>query len=299
MSEPTKVLAIAERNVVPYQTTRKRRVGALLRQFRERKGLSAEDAARRIRKAQSTISRSEAGQTLPSLAEMEVLLAYYDASDIERDQALQKWEDAKQDSTRLPMAGSVPKKFQAYLRMETEATALDIMTPTLIPGLLQTRRYALAITESGAAIGGVIDAERFVASRVQRQRRIFGDEPLVVHAVLDEAALRRVVGGTAVMIEQVDHLLGLMGLANITVQALPFGAGEYPTMAGAVSILRFRDPLDPPFVGLEYVGGDSIVDDPHDMDRLQSAFETAVRQALSSDETADLLRAIRQELEGL
>ncbi|MBY8854638.1 helix-turn-helix domain-containing protein, partial [Saccharothrix sp. MB29] len=78
--------------------------------------LSAEDAARRIRKAQSTISRTESGQTLPSLAEVEVLLAYYNASDDEREHALQKWEDAKQDGTRLPLAGAVPKKFQAYLR---------------------------------------------------------------------------------------------------------------------------------------------------------------------------------------
>ncbi|MDU0291869.1 helix-turn-helix transcriptional regulator [Saccharothrix longispora] len=281
---------------MPYQTTRKRRVGSLLRQFRERAGLSAEDAARRIRKAQSTISRTESGQTLPSLAEVEVLLAYYNASDDEREHALQKWEDAKQDGTRLPLAGAVPKKFQAYLRMETEAVALDIISPTLVPGLLQSRRYALAITGNGASIGGVVDAEKFVESRVARQRRIAGPDPLVVHAVLDEAAVRRVVGGAEVMAEQVDHLLELAERDNITVQVLPFGAGEYPTMAGAVSILRFNDPLDAPFAGLEYVGGDSIVDDPGDVERLRASFASAARQALDVTGTVELLRTIRQEL---
>ncbi|MBY8854220.1 DUF5753 domain-containing protein, partial [Saccharothrix sp. MB29] len=87
----------------------------------------------------------------------------------------------------------------------------------------------------------------FVESRVARQRRIAGPDPLVVHAVLDEAAVRRVVGGAEVMAEQVDHLLELAERDNITGQVLPFGAGEYPTMAGAVSILRFNDPLDAPF----------------------------------------------------
>lgn len=283
---------------MPYQTTRKRRIGSTLRQLRERAGLSAEDAGRRIRKAQSTISRAEAGQTLPSLAEIEVLLAYYNATDDERDQALQKWEDAKQAGTRLPMAGSVPKKFQAYLRMETEAAFLDIITPTLIPGLLQTKRYALAVTVNGAAIGGVVDADKFVASRVERQKRITDPDPLVVHALVDEAALRRVVGGTEVMIEQIDHLLALMSRDNITLQALPFRAGAYPTMAGAVNILRFSDPLDAPFVGLEYAGGEAIMDEPGDVERFRTAFASMARLALTSDDTADLLRTIRRELEG-
>ncbi|MBP2339724.1 transcriptional regulator with XRE-family HTH domain [Saccharothrix coeruleofusca] len=281
---------------MPYQTTRKRRVGSLLRQFRERSGLSAEDAARRIRKAQSTVSRVEAGQTLPSMAEMEVLLAYYNASDAEREQALQKWEDAKQDSTRLPMAGAVPKKFQAYLRMETEAAAIDLITTTLVPGLLQTPEYALAITENGAAIGGVVEPAKFVASRLERQKRVTAPDPLVVHAVLDEAVVRRVVGGAGVMVEQISHLLALMERDNITIQVLPFGAGEYPTIAGAISILHFADPLDAPFVGLEYVGGDSIVDDPSDVRRLQSAFAETARQALSPNATVNLLCAVRREL---
>jgi transcriptional regulator with XRE-family HTH domain len=282
---------------VPYQTTRKRRVGSLLRRFRERAELSADDAARRIRKAQSTISRTESGQTLPSLAEVEVLLAYYDASDEERDHVLEKWEDAKQDGTRLPMAGAVPKKFQAYLRMETEATALDIISPTLIPGLLQSRRYAMSITENGAAIGGVVDAEKFVASRMARQKRITGPSPLAVHAVLDEAAVRRVVGGVETMVEQIDHLLALARQDNITIQVLSFGAGEYPTMGGAVNILRFGDPLDAPFIGLEYAGGEAIMDDPTDVGKFQAVFASLIRAALSPEDTAGLLGTIRRELE--
>ncbi|GGP80599.1 helix-turn-helix domain-containing protein [Saccharothrix coeruleofusca] len=280
---------------MPYQTTRKRRVGSLLRQFRERAGLSAEDAARRIRKAQSTVSRVEAGQTLPSMAEMEVLLAYYNASDAEREQALQKWEDAKQDSTRLPMAGAVPKKFQAYLRMETEAAAIDLITTTLVPGLLQTPEYALAITENGAAIGGVVEPAKFVASRLERQKRVTAPDPLVVHAVLDEAVVRRVVGGAGVMVEQIDHLLALMERDNITIQVLPFGAGEYPTMGGAVNILRFKDPLDSPFIGLEYAGGEAIMDDPGDVEKFRVVFASLAELALSPEGTADLLRNTRRE----
>lgn len=278
------------------QTRRKRRLGAYLRDLREHAGKRHEDVASRLDCSDSAVSRLENGWSVPSRGNLETLLAYYGASDAERDEALTRWADAKQDSARVELAAAVPLKLRPLLRVEADASHTRIISPTVIHGLLQTERYARAITLTGDHVGAVADPARFVEARLRRQRRLTGTPPLRVDAILDEACLRRMVGGRAVMREQLEHLVTLGRRANVTIRVLPLVAGAYVTMTGPVDILSYPDDDDGTSVYLEYPGGGEWVEDAENVAKFEMAFDATARAALSAIDTAAFLAALTREL---
>jgi len=177
------------------------------------------------------------------------------------------------------------------LRAEAEASEELSLSPIAIEGLLQTAEYARAVnlTPSGFRPAPV-DVTRIVEARLSRQQRLYGPNPLTVCALLDEAVIKRVVGGPAVMREQLLHLITLSELPNVTIQVVPFAAGEYGTMSGSVTVLKFHGEDDPPAAYLEYPAGGVWIEDDEDVSRLIETFEASRDLALSPSETVDLIR---------
>jgi hypothetical protein len=111
----------------------------------------------------------------------------------------------------------------------------------VIPGLFQTAEYVRALAVADLTWDELDRIEEVVDSRAKRQQRLYEDEPLRVHAIIWEAALRQQIGGPGVMARQVQHLVDLARKPNITVQVLPFRAGGHPCIGGPFNILSFAE----------------------------------------------------------
>ncbi|GGM38112.1 transcriptional regulator [Longimycelium tulufanense] len=281
------------------QTRRKLKVGRFVRELRERSGRSAEDAAGLLGCSRPTITRLENGQTLCARTELLELVRYYGATDDERAEALTLWENAKQDGRRTTATGRSPNQLRALLRAEAEASESRTIAPLVIDGLLQTADYARAINRAPSGFRGTeVDVERAVRARLRRQQVLQGPNPLRTHVLMDESAIRRVVGGPAVMFGQLQRLLTLIERTNITLQVVPFGIGAYGTMSGGFTLLRFPDPSELPVTYVEYPGGGVWVEDEAEVRKFASTFEEVRQFALTQAETADLIRAAVREHEG-
>jgi transcriptional regulator with XRE-family HTH domain len=277
------------------QTRRKRKLGQFLNALRKRAGKTEIDYHALTRKTQSTLSRMENGYISPSWTELGALLGLYGATDSERREAEALWEDAKQDGTRLVYAAAFTPEARTYARQEADATEVRTIEMIVIPGLLQTPAYAAAIRLAGQRfMDSSVSAEQVAAALANRQRRLPG---LRLHAVIDEAALHRVVGGTDVMREQLSHLLEKGKQDNITIQVVSFGAGAHGTMSGGgATALRFED-SDPSAVYLEYAGGGKWVDNRADVQKYLLHFEEIVSEvALSPKDSASLIRKLATAL---
>jgi transcriptional regulator with XRE-family HTH domain len=274
------------------QTRRKRKLGQLLGAIRKRAGKTEVDFANLTRKSQTTLSRIENGYTLPGWNDLGAMLTFYEASDDERADAEAMWTDAAGDAKRVahPMAYNV--KARAFTRAEVDAVSSRNIEPLGVPGLLQTVDYASAVRKSAHRFHtATVDENRIRVARASRNKIIQGANALQLHALLDEAVIRREVGGREVMAAQLRHLLALAKQPNITIQLIPFTAGSYGTMSGGGStILGFEDDEDPDAVYLEYAGGGEWVENGDDVQRFVASFYDVVNEAaLTPDGTAELI----------
>lgn len=277
-------------------TRRKRRLGLFLEGLRRDAGHTLRDAADLLRVKEPTASRYETGQIRPSWAALQALLGFYEADEGQRAEAAVLWEDAGEPATRVVTPAGSSGAFRAFLRAEAEADAERVLSPLVVPGLLQTASYARAINASGRQFHASERTERYVTARMSRQARVTGPEPLALHALLDEAVIRRVVGSPSVMIEQLDHLRELATHDNVTIQVVPFGAGSYGTMSGAFMIIEYADD-DPPAVYVEHAAGGVWVENEKDIQRFGIMFDEVADVALTSEDSAARIAAEIRDLE--
>jgi transcriptional regulator with XRE-family HTH domain len=281
------------------RTRRKFKLGAHLARLRIAAKLEQTEVAARLRKSFATVSKIENGHVLPDFPTISILLTLYNASDEDRQIADDLWEEARQDTKKVEHSSGMPPKFRAFLRAETDADSERALSQTVMPGLLQTPAYAMAMHKPARRfIRSDLDAQRETSSRLRRQERLRGDDRLALHAVVDEAVIRRVMGGPQVMAGQLRHLLDVIDLPNVTVQVLPFDAGGYGTMTGAVMILSFPGDEDPDVVYLEYPRGGEWIEDASDVAKFADVFEDNTALALPVEESAALIKAQLKVLEG-
>lgn len=281
------------------RTRRKFKLGAHLARLRVRAKLEQSEVADRLRKSMATVSKIENGHVQPDFPTMSIMLSLYDADEDDRQIAEDLWEEARQDSKKVEHASGMPPKFRAFLRAEMDAAHERTLQQTVMPGLLQTPAYAKAVDKGWQRfIRSDLDAERAISSRLKRQERLRGEDLLTLHAVVDEAVVRRLIGGRVVMAGQLRRLLEVMELPNVTVQVLPFDTGGYGAMTGAVTILNFPTDEDPDVVYLEYPRGGEWIEDGHDVAKFAGVFEDNTALALPVEESAALIRAQLKALEG-
>ncbi|WP_374727521.1 helix-turn-helix domain-containing protein [Haloactinomyces albus] len=237
-------------------TVRRRRLAAELRRLRAALDLTQQQAAAHLGCTQAKIGRFETAKRTPSVGDVSALLDFYGVGDAEREQLLNLTRDARKRGWWHSYSDVLPEWYETYVGLEAEASSIHTYESEAIPGLLQTHEYAYAITKATLIRADEAEIARRVELRIQRQQRVIGEKPLELWAVLGEAALRRRVGGPGVLRRQLEHVLKLVAMANVTVQVMPLDAGAHPAQVGPFVILRYSDHADPDVVYLEtHVGG--------------------------------------------
>ncbi|WP_066954228.1 helix-turn-helix domain-containing protein [Streptomyces lushanensis] len=279
-------------NVNP--TVRRRRLGQELRRLRELKGMTAEEVAERLLVSQSKISRLENGRRSISQRDVRDLCGVYEVQDHRVvDSLMQMAKDSRQQGWWHAF-GDIP--YSVYIGLETDAASLRVYEPQVVPGLLQTRSYAEALINGALPESAVPDVEKRVGVRLRRQDRINStDNPLRLWAVVDEAALRRVVGNRRLMREQLEHLVEQSQLPHVTVQVLPFDMGAHPGISGHYAVLEFPDASDSSVVYIEGVTSDLYLEKANDVQRYSVMYEHLRAQALNVDQTRQFIAEIAKE----
>ncbi|MFI2760063.1 helix-turn-helix domain-containing protein [Streptomyces echinatus] len=265
-------------NVNP--TVRRRRLGQELRRLRELKGMTAEEVAERLLVSQSKISRLENGRRSISQRDVRDLCGVYEVEDQRIvDSLMEMARDSRQQGWWHTF-GDIP--YSVYIGLETDAESLRVYEPQLVTGLLQTRAYAEALVQGALPETSTAEIEKRVQVRLRRQERITAaHNPLRLWVVLDEAALRRVVGSKLVMREQLEHLIEMSQLPHVTVQVLPFEVGAHPGLNGQYAILEFADAADSSVVYLEGVTSDLYLEKAQDVQKYAVMYEHLRAQSLN------------------
>jgi transcriptional regulator with XRE-family HTH domain len=275
-------------------TVRRRRLGQELRRLRELKGMTAEEVAERLLVSQSKISRLENGRRSISQRDVRDLCGVYEVEDHRIvDSLMQMAKDSRQQGWWHSF-GDIP--YSVYIGLETDAASLRVYDPQVVPGLLQTRQYAETLIAGALPETAAADIEKRVQVRLRRQERITAPEnPLRLWTVMDEAALRRVVGNRSLMRDQLEHLVEQSQLPHVTVQVIPFDMGAHPGLNGQYAILEFPDAADSSVVYIEGVTSDLYLEKANDVQKYSVMYEHLRAQALNPDHSRQFIADIAKE----
>jgi transcriptional regulator with XRE-family HTH domain len=276
---------------------RRRRLAAELRRVREAAGLTCEEVAARLDCSASKISRIETGRVSVSPRDVRDMLAIYGVTGDRRDSLIQLARESRQKGWWQAYADSVEPHLATYLAMESEASQIRQYNVARIPTLLQTEDYAHAVITAGRAGTGRYPGtpDRMVEMLMERQRLAAASLPNM-WVVLDEAALRRQVGGREVMREQIKALISLSSLPNVSLQFIPFISGEYISMDLPFVILSFPDAADPDIACIGYQTGLLWIENITEVDRYELFFHYLQATALSLDDSSALMASVLNDL---
>jgi transcriptional regulator with XRE-family HTH domain len=276
-------------------TMRRRRLAAELRRLRREAGLSIEEVATRFGWQPSKLSRVENRQIGISTADLRKLLAIYQVED--RAQISELTDMARRATERgwwqSFSSDVVPSALSNLIGLEAEARTIRSFEPELVPGLLQTEAYARAIMRAWQPAWTAADIDRRVEIRLGRQDVLDGivSASPQVNCIINEAVLRRPVGGNEVMHEQLEILAKERDPANVTVQVLPFNTGAHPAMAGPFQILTFFDPGDLGVVYVETATSALTLEQPDELRRYDEIWGALQARALSPEDSRVMMRS--------
>jgi transcriptional regulator with XRE-family HTH domain len=273
-------------------TLRRRELGARLRELRLERSLTIEQVAEHLLCSPSKVSRMETGQRGATPRDVRDLCDLYDVEDPEeRNHLARLAREGKQQGwwQSHDLFG-----FSTFVGLEEAAESTRYYQGLLMPGLLQTADYARAVHESTIPSFTPERVEELVQVRLTRQQLLSREPPLRVWAVIDEAALRRGVGGPTVMADQMEHLIAVNELPNVDIQVIPFEAGAHPAMDSSFRILEFENSV-PDVVYVEGLAGKIYVEKPQDIETYRQVFEHLSSVALDPRDSMRLVARIRAE----
>jgi Domain of unknown function (DUF5753)/Helix-turn-helix domain len=277
-------------------TVRRRLLGAQLRRLRIQAGVSREEAGEAIRASAWKIHRLENGQVSFKERDVVDLLGLYGVADKDQVAALVALaEEANAPSWWSRYSDLLPPWFRAYIDLEQAAIQIRAYEGQVVPGLLQTEDYLRAVIAGELLDEAAEDVDRRVALRMARQALLERTDGFVLWVVVDEAVLRRPVGGAKVMRAQLERLLETTALPTVTLQVLPFGASLHPAGVGAFSILRFPDPELPDLVYLEHLTNAVYLDKLADVARYQATMSRLNVESVPPNQSPEILRRMLQQ----
>ncbi|MCK2217433.1 helix-turn-helix domain-containing protein [Actinomadura sp. ATCC 31491] len=266
-------------------------LGTQLRRLRTEKGISREDAGYSIRASHAKISRLELGQVSFKQRDVADLLTLYGVTDAaERQQLLDLAKQANAPGWWHKYGDVLPAWFEVYIGLEGAASSIRTYENQFVPGLLQTPDYARAVIELAHEKAARNELDRRVALRTTRQNRL--EAGLTLWAVIDEAVVRRTLGGPATMRAQIAHLLDVTAERNVTVQVMPFDRGGHAAAGGPFSILRFPERELPDVVYMEQLTSALYLDKPADSDHYMEVMDRLSVQAETPKETRRFLERL-------
>jgi hypothetical protein len=190
----------------------------------------------------------------------------------------------------------LPSGFDIYVGLEAETAAERVYEISVVPGLLQTPDYARAVLREVFPRHGLEQIDRMVDLRIKRQRRFDDSPPLELWAILDEAVVRRPVGGKQVMRGQLEHLLAAAARPGLTLQVLPFDCGAHAGHGGPFSILEFPNRTDSEVAYVESVAGFIYLEKDRDVRARVEAFDRLRAAALAPAASTELIARVAHEL---
>jgi transcriptional regulator with XRE-family HTH domain len=260
------------------------RFGDTVRRYRSAAGLSRREVAERMRCAEAVVERTENAERMPSRGfaqEADRLLGTGGA-------LAALWPSL--------VKSAYPDWFWQVVELEQQASFVQEFETVAIPGLLQTEAYARAVFATAHPVAPALRIEQFVAARMDRQRLLDRRDPPQIMIVLDEGVLRRRVGGSRTMSEQLGHLVAVAELPKVHLQVIPFSVREHPGGMTPFRIMGFREGPDVLY-GESFIGG-QVTNDARQLRQHHVAFDLIQANALSPHDSRALIRRLRKETEG-
>jgi transcriptional regulator with XRE-family HTH domain len=273
-------------------TIRRRRLGVELRRHREAAGVTIDVVADRIGCSTSKVSRIETGHTGASPSDVQDMLDIYGVGDAIKAELAQIAREARLKGWWHPYSTVLTG---AYVGLEAAARAVRTYEQQVIPGLLQSEEYAIAMIRAARLGDSAEEIEQRVRVRMERQSLLTTDDPIDLWAVLDEAVVSRPVGGHAVMIDQLNQLIEAARLPNVTLQILPFEAGAHAGMDGTFAILEFEEEQDADVVFTENATGGLFLEKIEELRKYTTIFETVRATALPPEESIEMIEMLVEE----
>ncbi len=259
-------------------TVQRMMLGNQLRRLREAAGVTPDKAGYEIRASRSKISLLY-GVTDEQMSAGMLSLARYASTP--------GWWSKYGDI--------LPDWFEAYVGLEEAAAIIRSFELQFVHGLFQTEAYARAVTLLGHQAAPADEIDRRVSLRIKRQDVLTSPEPPRVWSVIDEAALRRPVGGRAVMRAQLNRLIEVAELPQVTIQVVPFGRGGHAAAGGSFTVLRFAEPVLPDVVYIEQLTSAIYLEKREDVDNYMEVMNHLSAQALTPARTARFLTEVSRE----
>jgi transcriptional regulator with XRE-family HTH domain len=277
-------------------TARRRRLATALRQLREERGLSCTDAGKAVGWSESKISRIETGRVGIRQPDLERLLDLYEVTGDARAVLLTLRRQATHRGWWHSYTDALPAYFEPYVGLEDGAKSLFTFQNQLVHGLMQTEEYAAAVLQAGQPTATADEVERQLAARATRQALVTSRNPLLMWAILDEAVLRRTVGGTGVMREQLHRICEIAALPNVTMQVLPFDAGAHASMGTSFELLQFPEVGDTAIVYIEDLSTSQYLETLGDIERYTLIFDHLRASALSPERSVAFIGQVASNM---
>jgi transcriptional regulator with XRE-family HTH domain len=280
----------------PRPTLRSQWLGQSLRELRDATGLTLVRAGEYLQRNAATVSRFESGEYPIRRPDLMALLDLYGVSDRRKRDGLLRlsadvWQKGWWDGYE-----ELEHQFVDYVWLESRANTIRAFDTNLVPGLLQTRDYAQTVITAADWEAGPEQIARWVQVRMDRQAVLHRDAPPRVTAIIDELVLRREVGGPGVLADQLTHLLVCTELPHLDLRVLPSSVGAHASPSGAFVVVTIAEPdMD---VGYAQTVGGGVYVEPPDSVRLMRVYDRLLDSALGQVESAELIRAIGEDLDG-
>jgi len=271
-------------------------LGAQLRRLREAAQISPDKAGYEIRSSRSKISRMEHGRVGFKLRDVEDLLSLYGVVDEALRAGLLALASRANEQGWWSQYGDIlPDWFETYLGLEAAASLIRTFELQFVHGLFQTQDYARAVTRLGHRSAPPSEIERRVGLRMMRQELLARPASPRIWSVMDEAALRRPVGGRHVMRAQLQRLLEVAAMQQVTVQVVPFRRGGHAAAGGSFTVLRFGEPDLPDVVYIEQLTSALYLERRADVDHYMEIMNRLSAEALTPAGTTRLIKEIIRE----
>ena len=270
-----------------HATARMRSLATELTDLRVKAGLTTREAAKLIGTSPSSLNRLENGGKVIAAEDVSALLVAYGVTGVKRGELLglaresdiQGWWET---------GGSLPRQATALITFEAQAARIVDASMLLVPGLLQTAEYARAVMTATGVTGSEMEA--MVSARLGRQAVLSKPRPPAYLAIIDEAVLRRPMGGAGVMAAQLRRIVEATRKPHLDVRVLPFARGGHTGLDGAYVLLEFA--AERPIVHLEHKRSGLFMDEPDDVSPFQTATDTLVATALGPADSTEFLASV-------
>jgi len=271
-------------------------LGSQLRMLREVKGITREEAGYAIRASGSKISRMELGRVSFKERDVTDLLQLYGVDEDETATLVALAVQANTPGWWHKYGDVLPDWFQVYVGLEEAASLIRLYEVQFVPGLLQTADYARAVVRLGQPGAAPEEIERRISLRMGRQELLTKPGGPRLWAIVDEAALRRPIGGKEVMRAQLEQLILATEEPQVTLQVMPFRSGGHAAEAGAFTIMRFPEPDLPDVVYLEQLTSALYLDKRDDVEKYTEVMERLSVESESPERSVDILSGMLEEV---